>query len=506
MLTYTLSAVRGSPPLYRQLCDALRADIAARRFAPDEKLPSKRTLAAQLGVSVLTVEAAYAQLLSEGWIYTRPKSGHFATPLAALPRELSALEASAATCASRRTGQSSVHSATATSPFPAPEKRQRSARDPRESAARNHGQTNDEIIDLAGGGPDVEDFPFSVWAKIVRRLLSGGNRELLAPTPSAGAMELREAVAEHLREFRGMQVDPERVFVAAGAETLYALLVRALGTARPWAVENPGHRTIAAVYRQCGAVVRPVPVDSGGLSADALAASGAAVAHVSPAHQYPTGVVAPAARRYEWLAWAAEEDGRVLVEDDYDSELRAEGLPLPTLQSMDAAGRVVHLGTFSRTLAPSLRVGCMVVPEPLLPRFREVFAPLSCTVPNLMQFALAAFLSEGHFARHLARTRTRCRRVRSELLEALRSGPLAGRSEIAEERAGPHLLLSLRTRRPDSTIAAAASAAGIRVRLLSSFYDGPAPRAAAGRLVLDYSALRPGRAVEAVERLARLLS
>lgn len=483
MKTYTLSAFPGAPPLYRQLCDAMREDIRARRIVADERLPSKRALAEQLGVSVLTVETAYAQLLSEGWIYTRPKSGHFAT---ALPREASA----AVTCPAPA-------SAVGTEPEGRLE----------EDAGGCPGSaaSGAQLIDLTGATPDARAFPFSTWAKIVRRLLSERQGKLLAPTPSAGAPELRAAVAAHLREFRGMEVDPGRVFVAAGAETLYALLVRALGTARPWAVENPGHRTIAAVYRQCGADVRHVALDSAGMSPAALDASGAAIAHVSPAHQYPTGVVAPAARRYEWLAWAARDDERVLVEDDYDSELRAEGLPLPTLQSMDAAGRVMHLGTFSRTLAPSLRVGCMVVPERLLPRMRDVFEPLSCTVPGLMQYALAEFISEGHFARHIARTRTRCRKVRAELIGALRDGPLASRADISEERAGPHFMLALHTRRSDATLAARASAVGLRIRMLSSFYDGPPPRGSEGRVVLDYSALPPGSSAKAVDLLSKIL-
>lgn len=466
MMTYTLSSARGAGPVYRQLCDAVRGDIRAGRIAPDARLPSKRALAAQLGVSVLTVETAYAQLLSEGWIYARPRSGHFATPLVvAAP--------------SRRPWSGERAGAPAAPPL-RPD------------------------LDLAEGGADPEFFPFTVWAKIVRRLFAEKRAELLVPTPPAGAPELRAAIASHLRGFRGMDVDPERVFVAAGAETLYAMLVRALGAERPWAVENPGHRTIAAVYRQCGADVRPVRVDASGLDPAALEASGAAVAHVSPAHQYPTGAVAPAARRYEWLAWAASRSGRVLVEDDYDSELRASGLPIPTLQSLDSAGCVVHLETFSRSLAPTLRVGCLIAPEPLLPRFREVFGPLSCTVPNLIQFALADFLSEGHFARHLARTRTRCRRVRAELLQALREGPLAGRATVSEDRAGPHLLLALRTRRSDAAIAARAAAIGLRVRMLSSFYDGPAPREAAGRVVLDYASLAPGSAAGTAALLAEL--
>ena len=480
MITYSLSASGAAPPIYKRLCDALRADIRARRISPDAKLPSKRAFAAQLGVSVVTVETAYAQLLSEGWIYSRPRSGYFATPLAALPEP--------------------------PPPPPRPAARRAPHAPWRAGATATHGDDP--------AARDEATFPFSVWAKIVRRLLSGSHSALLAPTPPAGAAVLREAIAAHLREFRGMDVDPELVFVAAGAETLYGILVRAFGTARPWAVENPGHRTIAAVYRQCGADVRPVRVDSRGLDPAALEKSGAAFAHVSPAHQYPTGVVAPAARRCEWLAWAAAQKGRVLVEDDYDSELRAEGLPLPTLFSMDGSGRVVHLGTFSRTLAPSLRVGWMAVPEALAPRFREIFAPLSCTVSGLTQYTLAAFLSEGHFARHLSRTRTRCRRVRAGLLAAIgaaerRSGDggrggLPRAPRISEERAGPHFLVSLGRRRPDRDLVARASALGLRLRLLSSFYDGEAPAESFSRLVVDYSSLPLSRVAEAASLLSRL--
>lgn len=298
MLTYPMED-RGSLPLYEYLYRRIRSDILSGTLAAGERLPSKRSLAEHLNVSVITVEGAYAQLEAEGYLYTLPKKGFFVSQVARLPAGSSA------------------------PPPPSPQMKAPSFR-----------------LDLKSNRVDTSRFPVATWARLTRQVLSEGSDALLRPVPNQGLPALRQAIADDLRDYRGMTVSPEQIVVGAGAEYLYLLLAQLLGPGAVFAVEDPGYPKIRRVYDKCGARCCPVPLDDRGMDPAALRASGATAAHLSPSHHYPTGLVTPIGRRQELLAWA-RESGAVIIEDDYDSEFRFTGRPIPTLQSIDTDGLVI---------------------------------------------------------------------------------------------------------------------------------------------------------------------
>ena len=285
-------------------------------------------------------------------------------------------------------------------------------------------------------------------------------------SPFNGELALRQAIGEYLLRSRGIVAPPERIVVGAGTEYLYGLVVQLLGRDRTYAVEDPSYRKIAQVYRANGAQVVPVRLDKQGVRPELLENTAATVLHVSPSHHYPTGVVTGFTRRSELLSWAARKGGYV-IEDDYDSEFRLAGKPIQPMQALDTAGRVVYVNTFSRTLAPSMRIGYMVLPEELMEKFRGELGFYSCTVPVFEQLTLAKFIAEGHFERHLSRMRNIYRKKRDEAIGLFLGGgyPL----EISEEDAGVHFLVKIKTDLSDEEVKRLAAERGVKLAFLSDF-------------------------------------
>ncbi len=440
MLTYELKKAPGVP-LYEALYRCLRADILSGRLAPGERLPSKRTLAENLKVSKITVETAYSQLLSEGYIRSEEKIGYFVEDVlrsAAPPTQDSS----------------------------APEK------------------PADPILDLTANG--CAHFPFSVWSRLQRQILLDYGETLLRPLPNLGAWELRCAIAEHLAGFRGMYVSPENILVGAGTDFLYNLLIQLLGRDKTYAVEEPGYNKIRRIYAAGGVRCVSAAVDSMGVDPSAL--TDARVLHISPSHHFPTGTVTSMQRRTELLAWAQQRSGYI-IEDDYDSEFRFHAHPLPALQALDTGGRVIYMNTFSKSLAPSIRVGFLVLPPALMAQFQEKLGFYSCTVPSFEQYALARFLKDGHFEKHINRMRKFYRIRRDRVVTALENCPWADKMTILEADAGLHFLLKLETDLSDEVLTARCRDAGIRINPLSHYYHGSVPRWAAHCLLVNYSGL-----------------
>ena len=458
MLTYDLER-RGDLPRYDYLYRCIKGDILSGRLAAGEKLPSKRALAAHLGTAVVTVENAYAQLLAEGYLTSRERSGCYV--------------AQVETRQSPPLPQAPVQAV--------PERRW--------------------LLDLRGVGSGIEGFPFSVWAKLTRRVLTERGPALLRAIPHSGVPELRRALARHLYELRGIQVSPEQIVVGAGTEYLYNLLVQLLGRDRVYGVEDPGYSKAGRVYALNGAKCVYLPVDGQGVDPVRAEESGADILHLSPNHQFPTGAVMPIARRQSLLRWAGEAPGRYLIEDDYDSEFRFTGRPIPTLRSIDRADRVIYMNTFSRSLAPSLRIGYMVLPRPLLGEYQDKLGFYSCTVPAMEQYTLARFLEEGHFDAHVNRMRVFYRARRDAVLRAIEESPLAGRCRAMGENAGLHFLLELDTKLPDETLARRAEEGGLRLAFLSDYQH---TRAAARphTLVVNY----PGADLEYLAQALDILT
>ena len=462
MLTYSMEE-RGDLPLYEYLYRRIRADILDGTLSADEKLPSKRRLAEHLQVSVITVEGAYQQLEAEGYLYTLPKRGFFVSPIQRL-------------------------SAPKEQPIP-----------PQLPEEQPHWR-----LDLRSNQVDTGSFPVSTWARLTRQVLSESGEALLRPVPHQGLPALRQAIADDLRDYKGMSVSPAQIIIGAGAEYLYLLLAQLLGSTAVFAVEDPGYSKIRQVYQTCGAACHPVALDAQGLDIAALRRSGATVAHISPSHHYPTGLVTPIGRRQELLHWAEETDG-FIIEDDYDSEFRFTGRPIPTLQSIDRHGRVIYMNTFSQTISPSMRVGFMVLPLRLLERYRKELDFYACTVPALEQHVLSRFLSRGYYEQHLSRMRKEYRLRRARVLDAFRSSPFAHRISISEQGAGLHFLLRLETEHSDETLKQRAAERGVRLSFLSEYAAVPND-AFTHTLVVNYAGLDADRLAEAITLLGEIFA
>ena len=449
-LTTALDAASGVP-LYEQLYQSLAQEMRTGALAAGTRMPGKRRLAAELSVSVNTVDAAYQMLAAEGYLESRERSGFYVQEYLALP--------------ARPAGVPEPQPLHLPEPPPAPPVR----------------------YDLSTRGVDPGLFPFRTWARLQKELLYS-SPQLLTHGEAQGDPALRQALAEYLSEYRGVQCGAHQIVVGAGLEYLLGLLAPLLpGTA---AVETPGYPRARQVLENNGVHCCCLPVDVDGLSLAALNQSEAAVCYVTPSHQFPTGVTMPAGRRAELLHWAARRPGeRYIIEDDYDSEFRFDTRPLPSLQGMAGAdGPVVYLSTCSRSLAPSIRIAYMVLPEHLLPAWREKYRLYSGTVSRFEQQTLARFITEGYFTRHLARERVAYKARRDALAAALNAAFAPGELTLAGLHTGLHLLAKLKDPPPDAALRRAAEAQGIRLGLLSDYdLTGNAP--SAGTLVLGYGSL-----------------
>lgn len=362
MITYDLSFSKNMPK-YQALYTLMRNDIASGVLPSGFRLPSRRAFAEHLGVSTATVDHAYQQLVAEGYVHARERSGYFVAQINT-PRPQRISDRAIALC-------------------------------------------SDPVPDV--GNPS--GFEYSVMTKLMREVISKYDHALLQKTPHNGCAALSNAIALHLLHTRGMTAQPANIIIGAGAEYLYSLIVQLLGRDKIYGIETPGYDKIRAVYEANGAQCELLPLGRDGILPAALQKSRADVLHVTPFHSFPTGVTAPASRRLEYLAWGAAR-GAVLIEDDFDSEFAARGLPPETLYSMDGGQNVIYLNTFSKSLSPSMRIGYMVLPERLREFYEERLGFYSCTVPAFDQYLLAEYISRGYFERHLNRLRKRLRETR----------------------------------------------------------------------------------------------
>ena len=460
MLTYKLDR-NSAASLYEQLYRYIKQDIVSGRLACNEKLPSKRMLADHLKLSVVTVKAAYEQLIAEGYLFAVEKKGYYVNAVDNPQRS-------------------------AASHMPVEKVTGKKYR-----------------LDLVSNSISAEYFPFALWARTMRRTLLDHEGELLRSAPFNGAEALRNAIADSLWQFRGMQVDPNNIIIGAGTEFLYGLLIQLLGMDCCYAVEDPGYGKISRIYESHGVRVVHIPLDEKGLSPVELRRSGAQVVHLSPSHHYPTGTVMPIGRRQELLRWGEEAKERYILEDEYDSEFRFVGKPIPTLYSVDEHECVVYLKTFSKTIAPSIRISYMVLPDGLMKKYRRELSFYSCTVSSFEQYTLAEFMNAGSYEQHINRMRTRYRKKRDEVISLIESSSLSGRVQIMEQDAGLHFLMKLHTELSDDEIKRRAADAGIRIALLSD-YCFDKTKAEEHIFVVNYSGAELSDIAWGMEKLSEL--
>ncbi|HET8675070.1 MAG TPA: PLP-dependent aminotransferase family protein [Blastocatellia bacterium] len=464
----TLSLDTSSPvPLYRQLYEGLRHAILSGQLRPSARLQSTRELAAELGVSRNTVMNAFEQLLAEGYLEGQVGSGTYVSR--ALPDDM--LQAGAVSVRAgraRRKGRALsdrglVIANTMVNASPAP------------SSTRA----------FRPGTPALDRFPFDVWMKLTARHWRYPRRDLLGYGDSAGYGPLREAISEYLGAARAVLCDPEQVIITSGAQQALDLAARLLLDAGDsvW-IEDPGFLGARSSLVGAGARLVPVPVDEEGLDVarGATLCPSARLVYISPSHHFPLGVTMSLARRLSLLEWASRA-GAWILEDDYDSEYRYAGRPLAALQGLDKEGRVIYLGTFSKILFPSLRLGYMVVPFDLVDAFKNARAILSRFSPSIEQAVLTDFMMEGHFARHIRRMRELYRERQECLIEAARR-ELGGALELEPDEAGMHLVGRLPSGADDRAVSRKANKLGVEASPLSLYFI---ERARTSGLILGYA-------------------
>lgn len=465
MLDYDLES-RGELSLYEFVYRSIRRDIEAGTLAPHEKLPSKRAFAQHLDVSLITVENAYAQLVTEGYCYTRPRSGYYVSEL------------SAVTSVTKR--DKSVPATFVTLPDEA------------------HPDVRHDLSRVDADPAMVS----RVWGRALRRVLSvESDEELYGPQPPKGTLRLRHAIAHRLRETRGFEADPACIVVGAGSQLLDAALVQLLRPRGSVALENPGYPRLAQIYESAGLSVRSIGLDNEGMSMEELRASDASLVHVMPSHQFPTGIVTSISRRYELLAWASETEGRYIVEDDYDASFRMAGRPVASLASIDVAGHVIYTNTFSKSLGPALRMAFMVLPPRLAEVWEERVGFYANTVSVIDQVALAHMIETGDYEHHVNRYRKVQRDVRDAFVDEMMRLAPSGRVYVEQADSGLHFVLSIEGA-DEGRITTAALERGVRLSPMDGYAIAPLPLHDDARFAIQYGGLD----VESAREAARIIA
>jgi GntR family transcriptional regulator/MocR family aminotransferase len=465
-------------PLFRQVYAGLRRAILAGAFRAGDRLPSTRGLAQQLGVSRTVVVLAYDHLLAEGFAVGRGGSGTYVPNGLSAPRK----GGSAKSAQVRLSRFGSVAAATgSTADFPGT----------RATPLR---------YDFAYGRSDVECFPFELWRRILNRRARKIRIRELDYGPTAGSAALRDAICAHLRRSRAVACEPSQVIVVNGSQQALDLIARVLiDPGDGVAIEEPGYQGTREVLRAAGARLHAIRVDRDGLDPASLPDS-ARMAVVTPSHQFPTGAILPLARRQTLLRWAQRHNA-VIVEDDYDGEFRYDGKSLESLQGLDTEGRVIYVGTFSRTIFSALRIGYLVVPMSLLPAFTAAKWLGDRHTATLEQETLAEFISTGLYERHLRRIRRRNAASRQALLEALHEH-VGDRGEVTGDGAGAHVVLWPDKRISEEAAIAAAASRGVGIYGVERYF---LRRASRPGLILGYPRMGAADIREGVRRLAKIL-
>ena len=458
-LTISLGSEKGVH-LYEQIYNYIKKEIVEGKILAGEKLPSTRFLAEHLQVSRSTVDLAYQQLLSEGYIEARPYKGYYICQVDGLFHM-------------KREMENSITQ--------------------REMEAKVD-------YDFSPHGIDMNHFPFSTWKRISKNIFVEDEKALFILGEKQGDLDFRKTICRYLHSARGVNCQPEQIVVGAGNDYLLLLLSKILSGYGSIAMENVTYKRAFHAFEKEGFVMKPVELDGHGMNIVSLRKSEADIAYIMPSHQFPTGIVMPIGRRMELLNWASEKEGRYLIEDDYDSEFRYKGKPIPALQATDRNGKVIYMGTFSKSIAPAIRVSFMVLPKGLLARYEETCGFLSCTVSRIDQKILNRFIAEGHYERYLNKMRKVYKEKHDVLLQALEL--LDDNFEVFGENAGLHLLL--RSKKAESAVALREMAKKHRIQLqIVEDYaiDKKTERCQRGHVLIGYGSMSEAEIKEGIQKL-----
>ena len=371
-------------PVYLQIYKQLRDDIIEGVFPYNSKLPSKRLLANEIGVSTITIEHAYALLCDEGYAEARERSGFFVTfrKTDGFARSQDTVPVSAIASA-----HLSVTPSPELQPHPTP------------------------AVSAYPG------FSISILGKVMRKVLSDYQELLLEKSPNAGCIELRDAIRRYLARNRNIHISLDQIVIGSGAEYLYGLIVPLLGRDKVYALETPSYEKMEQIYLAAGVRYELLPLSENGIDSDALAATTADVLHTTPYRSFPSGITATASKRHEYIRWS-NKGARFIIESDYGSEFSVSSQPMETLFSLSEHDNVIYLNTFSKTISPSMRIGYMVLPKQLVKPFQEKLGFYSCTVPSFEQYVLTELINNGDFERHINRVRRNMRKEHNHCISS----------------------------------------------------------------------------------------
>lgn len=457
---------KSKTPLYEQIYNYIKQDIQNGRIKAREKLPSSRALSAYLEVSRSTVDLAYEQLLSEGYLESVPCKGYYACQIEEL-----------------------YHFS--------PDRSMKEKLVFQEKSSCQY--------DFTPRGIDLDSFPYGVWRKITRNILLDDKKELFQLGDPRGEWELRETICSYLHQARGVNCCPGQIIIGAGNDYLLLLLSTLLGKERRIAMETPTYKHAYKIFEQLGYSLCTIPMDARGMQVSKLQGSGVDIAYVMPSHQYPLGIVMPIKRRLELLSWAANQEGRYIIEDDYDSEFRYKGKPIPALQGTDQRDSVIYIGTFSKSIAPAIRISYMVLPDRLMQKCENQILHFSSTVSRIDQMILNQFLKDGYYERHLNRMRIIYGKRHDFLLKELKK--IKG-CRITGENAGVHLLVEFVNGMTEEEGIRKAKEEGVKVYPLSEYeIRGPEENIIReekkSTVILGYATLSEPEILEAARRLGR---
>ncbi|HEX3077095.1 MAG TPA: PLP-dependent aminotransferase family protein [Lachnospiraceae bacterium] len=463
MLTIHLNMKSGIP-LYEQIYRYIKEEIRNGSLPYHTKLPSTRSLASHLQVSRNTVDMAYAQLLSEGYIESSAKRGYFVCQIT----ELVTLN-------------------------------QRNSPMVNEEAERK----SDYRYHFSPFAIDINHFPYNTWRKLSKDCMNNHSNDLFLLGSKQGDSSFRESIQKYLHESRGVICQKEQIIVGAGADYLLQLLAQLLKPSNLIAMENPTYKQAYRIFCGFGHRTCSIPLDQNGIRIDSLSTTDADIAYVTPSHQYPIGIVMPIKRRMELLNWANERNGRYIIEDDHDSEFRYKGKPIPALQGLDTNGKVIYMGTFSRAIAPAIRVGYLVLPNELLMRYKNQYNYYNSTVSRIDQAILTTFINEGYFERHLNKVRKIYRSKHDVLLNALKI--FSNHITIHGEHAGLHLVVQFHLSITEEQIIDLAASNGIKLYGLKEHYVTVNEENYTPTILLGYANLTEEEIVEGVQKLYHVL-
>lgn len=448
-------------PIYQQLYHFLKEEIQSGSIPFGTKLPSKRKLASYLGISQNTIQSAYDQLIEEGYIIAKEKSGFFVCQLDHLQ-----------------------HLILTPAKEPTPVEGKQTV-----------------AYDYSYHGVDIPTFPFAIWRRLMKEVINEYDRELLIPGDCLGNKGLRQAIAAYLHHSRGVNCKADQVVISSGTEMLFQSLIQLLGKASVFGIENPGYEKLNQLFSSNRASFCAIPIDDYGMQPEYIQKSNANVLCITPAHQFPSGQIMPINRRIQLLNWANQAQDRYLIEDDYDSEFKYSGKPIPALQGLDANEKVIYMGSLSKSLSPTLRVSYMVLPNHLMERYHENLSYLLCPVPVFEQKTLCRFIEEGYFERHLNKMRNIYRRKRELLIDTMRKAgyPIT----ILGADAGLHVMVTVDNPMTEEQLIAAALQQGVKVYGISKYYYDKAFLPKQPTIILGYAVLSEEEIKASIPRLLK---